>query len=56
MAEIGDGVCDLVEAFDYEGRYQLTRSEGCESSAAVYWWGEVLWIGGLETGEEVELH
>lgn len=42
MAKVGEGVADLVQAFDAKGRDQLASFEGGESGAAVWWRGESL--------------
>lgn len=55
MAKVGEGVADLVQAFDAKGRDQLASFEGGEGGTAVWWRGEGLWVGCLETGENVDL-
>lgn len=56
MTEVGERVADLVEAFDDYGGDELAGFECGEGGAAVYcWWGEVLWVGGGEAGEDVDL-
>ena len=55
MSEVGDGIADLVEAFDCEGRDEETGFEGLEGGGAVWWEGEMGWVSGLKAGQEVNL-
>jgi hypothetical protein len=44
-----------VEAFDTKGRDELSRFEGIEGRRAVWWQGEMSWVSGLETSEDIDL-
>jgi len=44
VAEVGDGVADLVEALDCEGGDELAGFEVGDGGFAVWGWGEVGWV------------
>jgi hypothetical protein len=44
-----------VEALDGDGGDHLALIEVCECCSAVWWFGEMGWVGLLEACEEVDL-
>tara|TARA_R110002060_G_scaffold31110_1_gene41701 strand:- start:432 stop:632 length:201 start_codon:yes stop_codon:yes gene_type:complete len=55
VSEVGEGIADLMEAFYAEGGDEVFGCEVGEGGAAVGGRGEGGGVGGLETGEEVNL-
>jgi len=55
VTEIGDRVSYLMQTFNTDRGNIESRFEGLHGGAAISRKGEVGWVGGLETCEEVDL-
>jgi hypothetical protein len=55
IAEVGNGVSDLMKTFDGERRNELFGVEVREGSGAIRRWREAVWVESAEAVEKVNL-